>query len=334
LAQDPEKQRRMLDLAASNTDRLIRLINDILDVERINAGGITFERSAANVRELVESSVEALRPIAERAGVMLRWECDEMRLWADPDRMIQTLTNLIGNAIKFSPVGSAVEVSARRDEPYALFAVRDHGRGIPPEKIATIFDRFQQVDASDSRKKGGTGLGLTISRGIIQQHGGRIWAESIDGDGSVFQFTVPLFTDDVTPPSDLPRRAVLICDDDDDLVEVLCATLAARAFTAVGAHSGGEAIARFDASPSEVVIVDLLLPDIHGREVIRHIHSTSPHTRIIVYTAAYVDDADRDAISAAGARTITKGKMTLDQLADEVALLLAQSEQTQPQTVA
>src|SRR6185503_12005169 len=129
-------QRRMLELAATNTDRLIRLINDILDVERINAGGITFERSATNARELVESCVEAMRPIAERGGVTVRWECDDLRIWADADRMIQTLTNLIGNAIKFSPAGSVVEVSVRRDDPFALFAVRDHGRGIPRDKIA------------------------------------------------------------------------------------------------------------------------------------------------------------------------------------------------------
>ena len=192
LRDEPEKQRRMLQLAATNTDRLIRLINDILDVERISSEGATYAPSAQSAVALVARAVETLQPAAEREGVVLEWTGDPLDVWADPDRMEQALTNLVGNAIKFSARGSHVRVVVKRDGRFALFEVHDRGRGIPRDKLESIFGRFQQVDASDSRAKGGTGLGLAITRAIVQQHGGRVWAESDLGHGSVFRFTIPL----------------------------------------------------------------------------------------------------------------------------------------------
>jgi signal transduction histidine kinase len=133
-----------------------------------------------------------MQAIAGKAGVTLSVQPQSVRLWADPDRLIQTLTNLLSNAIKFSPPGSRVWLTVEQQEDYVLFQVKDQGRGIPVDKLQSIFERFQQVDSSDARKKGGTGLGLTICRSIVQQHGGRIWAESTPGTGSTFFFTLPL----------------------------------------------------------------------------------------------------------------------------------------------
>ncbi len=192
LAQAPAKAQRMMDLAVDNADRLIRLINDILDVERINAGKISIVRDWCDGADLARSVVDTLRPVAERAGVELTMSGEQLRIFADADRVTQTLTNLLGNAIKFSPRGSRVETTAHLYRGTALFEVRDYGRGIPVHKLETIFDRFAQVDASDAREKGGTGLGLAICRGIVRQHGGRIWAELPDGGGSLFRFTIPL----------------------------------------------------------------------------------------------------------------------------------------------
>lgn len=190
----PDKRQRMLELAAANSDRLIRLINNILDVERINSQAATFEQAECSARLLVEQVIDAIGPLAERAGIGLRWEADDARIWADPDRMTQTLTNLVDNAIKFSPAGSTVDVSVQASGALAIFGVTDHGRGIPADKLEAVFDRFQQLDASDSRDKGGSGLGLAICRGIVQQHGGRMWVESEIGEGSTFYFTIPLVT--------------------------------------------------------------------------------------------------------------------------------------------
>jgi PAS domain S-box-containing protein len=192
LAAAPEKARRMIDLAVDNTDRLVRLVNDILDVERIASGTAAIDRAWYDGTELARRVAESLRTVAERAGVELVVGGDETRIFADADRITQTLTNLVDNAIKFSPRGERVEIVARCRTGVAQFEVRDRGRGIPVHKLEAIFDRFQQVDASDAREKGGTGLGLAICRGIVRQHGGRIWAERPDDGGSVFRFTIPL----------------------------------------------------------------------------------------------------------------------------------------------
>ncbi|MEW5859096.1 MAG: PAS domain S-box protein [Cyanobacteriota bacterium] len=229
LTAKPEKAQRMLEIAVSNTDRLVRLINDILDIERIESGQVAMEHQICDAATLMLQASEVMRTMADKAGVTLSVSPTSAQLYADPDRIIQTLTNLLSNAIKFSPPSSSVSLSAeiqQTREPLVetraiasgagergtgkefppsppqpltltvLFKVKDQGRGIPAEKLESVFDRFQQVDASDSRDKGGTGLGLAICRSIVQQHGGRIWVESTLNEGSTFFFTLPLLSDE------------------------------------------------------------------------------------------------------------------------------------------
>jgi len=219
LAADPVSSKRLLDIAVTSTERLVRLINDILDVERIESGKVTMQLQPCNAEELVCRAVDAIQSMAEKSDIALRVQAEAIAFEADPDRLLQTLTNLLSNAIKFSPPGGDVWIMATLDQgselqpeeievapagpfaairphrlrqPYVLFAVADRGRGIPKDKRETIFERFQQVDASDSRNQDGTGLGLAICRNIVQQHGGQIFVESILGKGSTFYFTVPL----------------------------------------------------------------------------------------------------------------------------------------------
>jgi signal transduction histidine kinase len=158
----------------------------------MQSGQSTMAKAACDAAELIAQTVEVMQAIAGKAGVTLSVRSQSVRLWADPDRLIQTLTNLLSNAIKFSPPGSRVWLTVEQQADYVLFQVKDQGRGIPVDKLESIFERFQQVDSSDARKKGGTGLGLAICRSIVQQHGGRIWAESTPGKGSAFFFTLPL----------------------------------------------------------------------------------------------------------------------------------------------
>lgn len=325
LEASPEKRQRMLDLAAANTDRLIRLINNILDLERINSNAATFEQTECSARELVEQVVETITPLAERAGMTLRWSAEDVHVWADADRITQTLTNLIDNAIKFSPTGSTIEISVVANESMATFSVRDAGRGIPPDKLESVFDRFQQVDASDSREKGGSGLGLPISRGIVQQHGGRMWVESVLGEGTTFLFTLPLAANRAAGAGDANAPLILVCDDDVDLLVVLRATLEQRGYRVVTASRGKEAIYRFDATPADVVIIDNYLPDVSGLKVLRHVTAASPATKTILYTGAYLEAAERAFARSSGASIVTKGRMTPEQLADEVERLLRPS---------
>jgi signal transduction histidine kinase len=179
-------------LALRNTDRLSRLLNDILDLERLESGRLTLQLRDCAAIELVEQAVDVVKPLAVNAGLTLCVTGEPLTLTADGDRLVQTLTNLLSNAIKFSPRGGSVHVVVRGSGSEVLFEVSDEGRGIPADKLSLIFERFQQVDASDSRDKGGTGLGLAICRRLVEQHGGRIWAESVPGQGSRFSFTVPL----------------------------------------------------------------------------------------------------------------------------------------------
>ncbi|MGB3295583.1 MAG: ATP-binding protein [Phormidesmis sp.] len=213
LGQLDEDGQQMLEVADENTDRLVRLVNNVLDLQRIESGEVTMDVQVWEASDLVEEAAEAMQAIAQQHIIEIHAQSVPLSIWADPDYIMQTLTNLIGNAIKFSTPGSAVHLNVR---PYlkparasgpsgiprrphqvppptmALFSVQDYGQGIPSDKLTSIFERFQQVDSSDSRKKGGTGLGLAICRKIVEQHGGQIWAESQLGAGSCFCFTVPL----------------------------------------------------------------------------------------------------------------------------------------------
>jgi signal transduction histidine kinase len=200
LGELPEDAANMVSVAVVNTDRLVRLIGDILDIERMAAGGLLLEPVAVPADELVSQSIQVLQASADAAGVMLRAEAvAPIGVMADPDRIVQVLVNLLGNAVKFSPRGGVVSIAVTRDHRCAIFSVTDAGRGIPAERLEGIFERFRQVDASDAREKGGAGLGLPIARGIVERHGGRIWAESGAGRGSVFRFTLPVAVAELEP---------------------------------------------------------------------------------------------------------------------------------------
>lgn len=187
------KSQRLLEIAFDNSNRLVRLINDILDLERIKSGKVTMIKSSYDALDIMQDATESLQSIAEKADIKLKVNPVNITLWIDRDHIIQTLTNLLSNAIKFSSPQTTVILDAcLQSQDMVRFRVRDYGRGIPSEHLETIFDRFQQVDASDSRDGGGTGLGLAICRSIVQQHGGQIWAESSLGKGSTFSFTLPI----------------------------------------------------------------------------------------------------------------------------------------------
>ena len=245
------KGQRMLQIADEQTERLVRLVNNVLDLQRIQSGTIKMNKQACHTGKLIIEAVQTMQTLAQDQGIKLLIEPSDFAVWADRDYIVQTLTNLLSNAIKFSPLDSTVMLSAMphtrlRSDPefisdvageqgaretrrqgdkgdwetkrggkgdkvtplnatsyqqqnyhhtpaisYITFTVKDQGQGIPQDRLETIFERFEQVDSSDSRKKGGTGLGLAICRQIVEGHGGRIWAESRWGKGSSFYFTLP-----------------------------------------------------------------------------------------------------------------------------------------------
>jgi len=186
-----ERKKKMLEIATQETVRLVRLVNDILDLQRLKSGQIVLVKDNCNVGDLIAQSVAVMESLATQEKVTIVSHAVEAQVWAAHDAIVQTLTNLIGNAIKFSEPDSEVKVSAKLGEKDVIFVVQDWGCGIPEDKHKLIFERFQQVDMSDSRKKGGTGLGLSICQNIVHQHEGKIWVESRAGEGSTFYFTLP-----------------------------------------------------------------------------------------------------------------------------------------------
>jgi signal transduction histidine kinase len=186
-----EQGERMLDIAITNTDRLIRLVSDFLDLERMTAGRADLDLGATSTAALFEITVEAVRGAADKAGITITVAGPDVPVQVDADRIVQVMVNLVGNAIKFSDEGGEVllETNARDDE--VELRVADRGRGIPLDRIERIFNRFEQVDSSDARDKGGTGLGLAIAKAIVEQHGGRIEVTSTLGEGTTFCVTLP-----------------------------------------------------------------------------------------------------------------------------------------------
>jgi two-component system sensor histidine kinase VicK len=192
LAARPEKTEQMLEVAMGNCNRLVHLVNDILDFERIGSGNLRLNRSEVNANELLRRAADLQRPSAQHAGLRFRIEAEPIELWVDGERIVQTLTKLLGNAIKFSRPHGEIYLKAHAiSEDQAQIEVHDQGQGVPPEMLDKIFERFQQGDASDSRASGGTGLGLALCRSLVGLHGGKIWVESTVGEGSSFFFTVP-----------------------------------------------------------------------------------------------------------------------------------------------
>ncbi len=189
-----EQGKHLLQIANSSSEHLVKLVNDLLELEHLESGTIELIKSEVNTKELMLRAVDEVQILANKAKVEIEIVESDINFQADGDRLIQVLTNLLSNGIKFSEPNSTITLSAivqNKPAPRILFAVQDHGRGIPSDKLESIFERFNQVDASDSKRKGGTGLGLAISRNIIEQHGGKIWAESVYGEGSTFYFTIP-----------------------------------------------------------------------------------------------------------------------------------------------
>jgi PAS domain S-box-containing protein len=289
-----EKAANLLRIALSNSDRLVRLINDILDLERIQSGREPLSFRPIALSEIIRQAIDGMQPVADAAGIQLIHDANDVQLSADPDRLLQVITNLLSNAVKFSPEGATVAVTLREEVNGIALSVIDQGRGIPADKLDTIFDRFQQVDASDSRQKGGSGLGLAICRTIIQQHGGRIWAERNPLVGSTFRVMLPYHPVQGTsaapsPLMDLDRGRILVADANPTTRAMVANQLRRQNYrvveagsvdetlAAVAAGSAADEAARVNAAPGppgpglagiEAILVDISLDGLNGWEIL------------------------------------------------------------------
>jgi len=190
----PEGIKDMVSVAYRNTERLINLVNDILDIEKLDSGGMEFDFELLDLSKLVHEAIEANKGLASEFSVQFAAAdpISKVMVKGDSSRLVQVFVNLLSNAAKFSNQGGSVEISVAGNNGMAKVSVSDHGSGIPAEFRERIFERFSQADGSDSRGRGGTGLGLSIAKSIIEDHGGSIGFDTEEGAGSSFYFTLPI----------------------------------------------------------------------------------------------------------------------------------------------
>ncbi|WP_134766538.1 hybrid sensor histidine kinase/response regulator [Nocardioides sp. 1609] len=322
----------MANLALASSERLTRLINDILDLERIESGTRPLDVAATDAADLLARSVAEMTGQASATGVRLEVGASTGRVLADGDRIVQTLANLLNNAIKYSSAGQSVVLSSVDDGAGAvLFSVRDEGRGIPDDRLEAVFQRFEQADSSDARLMGGTGLGLTISRGIVERHGGRIWAESVLGAGTTLYFTLPSATRSSarsgSTPDGVPgdRGGVLLVEDDDDLADVLTTLLTGHAVPVARATGVQDAVAMAARNTPRLLILDVALPDGTGQDLVARL-ARDPRTAdldVIVYSAADVELQDRPRLTLGRTTFVTKSRVDPTAVEDRVLELLA-----------
>ncbi|KZD02836.1 PAS-domain containing protein [Oceanibaculum pacificum] len=287
----PAKAKHLIGIAHSNCERLVRLINDILDIEKIESGKMVFVMSPQPVVALVEHAIEANRAYAERYGTsfVLQEDVGDAQVMVDPDRLIQVITNLLSNAAKYSPKGQPVEVTVAPGPLGLRIAVKDHGSGIPDEFKNRIFQKFAQADSSDTRQKGGTGLGLSIVKNIVEKHGGQVDFESEPGTGTVFFVDLPPWSDqDTAAVQHGDRPAVLICEDDPDIATIISETLIHAGYAVDVAYSASAARHMLETRSYVALTLDLKLPDADGLSFLRTIRE-QPATRdlpIVIVSAA------------------------------------------------
>lgn len=272
----PASASRLVSIAHSNGQRLVRLINDILDIEKIESGKMPFVIKRVSAIAVAEQVIETSRVYAEEQGVKVRLDAEpgSCDVRADPDRFAQVITNLVSNAIKFSPPGEEVIVAVAERGSSIRVAVRDHGSGVPEEFKPRIFEKFAQADASDTRKNGGTGLGLSIVKQIVSRLGGEVGFESAPGFGSLFFVDVPRWRPGVDDVGEARHGDFLmLCEDDPDVAAVLSEKISRAGFSVHVAPTVSEALQQADIVTYAAVLVDLKLPDGDGIGLIQSLRN-------------------------------------------------------------
>jgi len=320
-----DKASNLLRIALTNSDRLVRLINDILDLERIQSGKEPLAFRKVQLAQIVRQAIDGMAPVADAAGVQLIHDTTQAEIGADPDRLLQVITNLLSNAVKFSTPNSTVSVMLRPGTSGVTLSVIDQGRGIPADKLEAIFGRFQQVDASDSRQKGGSGLGLAICRTIVQQHSGRIWAERNPVRGSTFRVFLPY----EPPPTDTTKAVfdfetgqgtVLLADANPLSRPHIAALLTGHGYRVVETTTVEETLAAAHESV-EAILLDTSLDGMNGWEILPLLRRLRPDARTPIVLLS-VDKRQDPAALPVDAEGWVANRLSEESLLGELARVL------------
>jgi signal transduction histidine kinase/ActR/RegA family two-component response regulator len=297
---EPQRQ-QFLTVIEEEGRRLTALINDFLDLQRMESGRQQISPRPAELAPLLERAVAAAGadPLCP---IRIEIENRLPAVRVDGDRLLQVMSNLLSNARKYSPGGGTVRVAARAADGQVTVSVQDEGLGVPPEAQAHLFQKFYRVDNSDRRQIKGTGLGLTISRKIVEAHGGRIWAESAGlGQGSRFSFTMPVAETPATSGD------VLIVEDDSGFARLMAAEMAGYGLTAVAVTTVEDALAQVDRERPRAVVLDLLLPGAEGEVFLRRLRRAGlQDIPVIVVTVKDLTITERVELDELGVVTVLR----------------------------
>lgn len=292
-----DKAKQLLAIAHNNTERLLMLINDILDLSKIESGQMNFHFKEIEVLPFLKEAIESNHGYAEQYGVEFILECsvNGTKLQADANRLMQVMNNLMSNAAKFAPKGDKIKISAARHHQQIRISVTDHGCGIPKELEGRIFDKFTQADSSDTRQVGGTGLGLNISKAMVEKHNGRISFVSEVGVGSTFFFDIPELIADQTPQElravvNHSVQRILICEDEPDIGSLLRLMLAQSGFESDIATTAKAAEELLYKNNYVAMTLDIMLPDKNGVTLYKELRENPVTQNMpIVFVSAKAD---------------------------------------------
>lgn len=298
-----DMQREFLEIVKQNGDRLVGLINDLLDLSRIESGRVQLRKDPVDLDKAIEHAIDTAKTLAEEKGQMLSiTKPDRLPIIiGDADRITQILVNLLSNAVKFTPNGGSIELRADADDRLVTISVSDTGIGISPTDQAKLFDKFFRVDNSLTREVGGTGLGLSIVKTLVEAHGGQIWVESELGKGSTFAFSLPVVGSLEAVEEEAPirkeaaadGRSVLVVDDEIDIVKLIQLQLEKEGYRVLTALSGEEALEIARREKPDVITLDVLMEGINGFEVIRRMSEDPITADIPVIVISVICDEDQ-----------------------------------------
>jgi signal transduction histidine kinase/CheY-like chemotaxis protein len=305
-----------------NAQAQVKIIDDILDVSRVITGKLRMDVRATDLAAITRDALEVIRPSADakRIKLELTTHCDPCPLVADPERLQQVVWNLLSNAVKFTEAGGTISVSVAKEDEQLVLEVRDTGKGIEPEFLPLVFDRFRQADPSTTRRVGGLGLGLALVRHIVELHGGRVIASSEGiGAGTTMTIILPIravtaaatlraaeLVSDASTPSSLTGIKVLVVDDEPDARDVVAAVLLDAGAEVDSAGSAAEGFQAFKRFRPDVLVSDIGMPDEDGYAFIRRVRglSTAEGGRIpSLALTAFAREEDRSRAISAGFTT-------------------------------
>ena len=295
VGEQTEKARKLLTIANNNCDRLLVLISDILDIEKIEAGTMAFPCVPVDVAALIEETIEANKMYAEKFSVAVQFARPNAYhfVYADAGRLLQVITNLLSNAIKFTPTGGGVNIAVTQVDTKVRVSVTDHGAGVPAAFRAVIFEKFSQADSSAARDQNGTGLGLSISKAIVENFGGSIHFTSEPGQATVFYFDLPVWQGKHVEAT----NKLLICEDSSEQAEYLRELLTSVGIHADIAATAAEAKALLAKNHYQGLLLDLLLPDQDGITLIRQLREDEATRALPIVVMSVLAKTGRELLS-------------------------------------